>query len=276
MNNAQQLIPVPFYEDTVVLVGQDNEPYVAMKSIVTNIGLDWKSQYVKLNSNSERWGMVIITTPSLGGMQEAVCLPLRKLASWLMGISPNKIKPELRDKIVRYQNECDDALWDYWTKGSATRTGAPNVTQQIALSRHRLALLKELHRARDKSLRAAIHDQLAHTSSQLGLSTPALDSLGWAEAEVPDVLAEFWEALDYLDSQGVAYDHALKPRLLAVNPVQLARLLREQGHPLRFTSELRQAIRNSRSPRFLRYTTVASAVEGKSMKCWLFEKPTVS
>lgn len=43
------------------------------------------------------------------------CLPLRKLFGWLMMIMPNKVKPSLRDKIIQYQNECDDVLWQYWT-----------------------------------------------------------------------------------------------------------------------------------------------------------------
>jgi hypothetical protein len=52
------------------------------------------------------------------------CLPLRKLPGWLMTISPNKVSPELRPKILAYQDECDDALWDYWTQGRATNPRA--------------------------------------------------------------------------------------------------------------------------------------------------------
>lgn len=43
----EHLMPVPFYEDTVVLVGQGTDPFVAMEPIVTNIGLDWKTQFRK-------------------------------------------------------------------------------------------------------------------------------------------------------------------------------------------------------------------------------------
>jgi len=32
-------------------------------------------------------------------------------------IHPDKVRPELRDKILAYQNECDDVLWRYWTEG---------------------------------------------------------------------------------------------------------------------------------------------------------------
>lgn len=37
-----------------------------------------------------------------------LCLALRKLNGWLQTISPNKVKPEIREKVVQYQEECDD------------------------------------------------------------------------------------------------------------------------------------------------------------------------
>ncbi len=41
------------------------------------------------------------------------------------------------------------------------------VTDQIALSRHRVFLLRELNRTRSIALRSAIYDQLAHLSALL-------------------------------------------------------------------------------------------------------------
>ena len=38
-----------------------------------------------------------------------------KLAGWLMTISPNKVKPELRETVMAYQAECDDVLWQHWS-----------------------------------------------------------------------------------------------------------------------------------------------------------------
>lgn len=48
------------------------------------------------------------------------CLALRKLAGWLHTINVGKVRPELRDKVARYQEECDDVLYQYWTKGEVT------------------------------------------------------------------------------------------------------------------------------------------------------------
>lgn len=266
------LMPVQFYEDTVVLVGHDNEPYVAMKPVVENMGLAWQAQHAKFSSNMARWGITNIVTPSLGGSQEAACLPLRKLASWLMTISPNKVKPELRDKIIRYQEECDDALWDYWTKGCASRAGAPNVNQQIALSRHRVSLLKELHRTRDNGLRIALHEQLAQTSRQLGLSVPELDSIGKAAPLPDEYLAPLWAALDFLDNQGERYNHSKKPELtLALNWKELQKQLDRYQYGLKLTPELRKRVQLSCEPKFIGAKAVDSAILNKTSKCYVFE-----
>lgn len=70
-------------------------------------------------SAQDRWGVVIMTTPSSGGNQETICLPIRKLAGFLATINPAKVKEELRDRIIQYQNECDDVLYHYWSNGRA-------------------------------------------------------------------------------------------------------------------------------------------------------------
>ena len=156
---------------------KDNEALIAMKPIVTNMGLDWKSQHTKL---TEKFGSVMVELTTTGGngkQYKMSCLPLRKLPAWLYSISPNKVKPELRDKIIRYQVECDDALCDYWNKGSAIRTCAPKVSQQIALSRHRVALLN---------------------LNTIGIGTPG----------VSEVANKLWSALEILDRKGERYNHA--------------------------------------------------------------------
>ncbi|MBB9841894.1 hypothetical protein FSI59_026210, partial [Escherichia coli] len=36
----------------------------------------------------------------------------------------NKVRPEIRDRVLQYQAECDDVLYDYWTKGVAVNPRA--------------------------------------------------------------------------------------------------------------------------------------------------------
>ncbi|MBK1642961.1 hypothetical protein CKO12_14000, partial [Chromatium okenii] len=114
------LLPVPFRNTTLFVTDINGQPYTPMKPIVEGMGLDWKSQHKKLTDN-QRFAtcMVEITIPSNGGLQSMSCMPLRKLPGWMTSIYPNKVRPEIRDNIIAYQNECDDVLWDYWSKGQA-------------------------------------------------------------------------------------------------------------------------------------------------------------
>ncbi|MBT0452138.1 phage antirepressor Ant [Morganella morganii subsp. morganii] len=122
-------INVPFHGDNLYVANFNGQPYVPMKPIVEGMGLDWKSQFNKIKNRFAK-GMVEITIPTKGGEQSMICLALRKLAGWLHTISPNKVKPEIRDKVIRYQEECDDVLYEYWTTGEVKKK--PNFRQSTA------------------------------------------------------------------------------------------------------------------------------------------------
>lgn len=118
------LMTVPFHGVNLSLVEHDGQPYVPMKSIVNGIGLDWATQQTKLKSNEARWGYRLIPIPSQGGEQEAGCLPLRKLPGWMQSVSVAKVSSLVRNRLIEYQNECDDALWQYWNDGHAVNPRA--------------------------------------------------------------------------------------------------------------------------------------------------------
>lgn len=147
-----QLFPVPFHGDTIFCIDYQNQPYTPMKPIVENMGLVWAAQSVKLNANKERWGVSIIEIPSNGGEQEMLCMPVRKLPSYLNSINPRKVRPELRAKIELYQAESDDALWNYWMHGRAERP-APQ-TAEAAITPDQQCTLQAIVRARVEGIPA--------------------------------------------------------------------------------------------------------------------------
>ena len=132
-----ELVQVAFHGDPLYLVTRDGEPYVPMRPVVEGMGLAWQSQHAKLTAEKDRWGVMIIVTPSEGGPQESLCLPLRKILGWLMTISPNKVKPTLRERIICYQRECDDVLWRHWTR-KAEATAGQGIGPYLNLTRAHL------------------------------------------------------------------------------------------------------------------------------------------
>ncbi|MEV1255257.1 phage antirepressor N-terminal domain-containing protein [Pseudomonas aeruginosa] len=114
---------VPFRNKELLLVDSAGEPFVPMKPVVDGMGLAWQSQHRKLQSGRFATCITEMVIQLPGDIQRrpVSCLPLRKLTGWLMSIHPNKVRPELREGIIAYQNECDDALWAYWNDGIAVR-----------------------------------------------------------------------------------------------------------------------------------------------------------
>lgn len=117
---------IPFRSSKLLLVERDGQPFVPMKPVVEGMGLDWKTQYRKLQGGRFNSVMVMMTTTgSDGKTYEMSCLPLRKLAGWLMSVHASKVRIDLRENVLAYQNECDDVLWAYWNEGSAVSERSP-------------------------------------------------------------------------------------------------------------------------------------------------------
>lgn len=75
-----------------------------------------------MNNKGKSWGVAMIETPTPGGTQAMLAMPLRKLPAYLYSIDPRKVKPESREKVERYQAECDDVLWQYWSEGHVSQS----------------------------------------------------------------------------------------------------------------------------------------------------------
>jgi len=106
---------VKFNNQQVPVFMQEDKPYVLMKPICENIGLDWRSQLKRIKRNHVlSQGVVVMTTPSTGGEQDYVALPLGYLNGWLMGVDANKVKPEIKDTLIKYQLECYDVLYKHF------------------------------------------------------------------------------------------------------------------------------------------------------------------
>lgn len=107
-----QLVTVEFHGQSILAVLHDGKPYLAMKPICENIGLQWEAQQKRIQRNP-----VLKSTMSImnmvaedGKQREMICLPLTMLNGWLFGVDVNRVNPELRDKLMVYQRECFDVL----------------------------------------------------------------------------------------------------------------------------------------------------------------------
>ncbi|UYZ99669.1 phage antirepressor N-terminal domain-containing protein [Moraxella bovis] len=121
-----QIQTVNFHNQSLITLQKDGVAYVAMKPICENIGLDWTAQRQRLVRDEVlNSTMVMITTVATDGkMRELLCLPIHYLNGWLFGVDTNRVKAEIKDKLITYKKECYQALFDYWNNGVAVNPRA--------------------------------------------------------------------------------------------------------------------------------------------------------
>lgn len=114
-------ITVPFHGAELLLIEHEGQPYTPMRPVVEGMGLAWSPQRRKLVEDRFRATVTeLITVARDGRERKVLCMCLRKLPGWLMSVDPGRIKDkEVRARVIQYQNECDDVLWQYWNEGLA-------------------------------------------------------------------------------------------------------------------------------------------------------------
>lgn len=256
MNSKQEIAFVNIHGNPVPTVLHEGKPYVGMKALCEQMGLDWRAQRqrIKRDPNLSK-GVVIITTPSNGGEQEMNCLSLEMINGWLFGIDASRVKPEIRETVLAYQRECYAVLYNYWHgKGAA---GILTATDEIRYMNQRLALLRELRHERDPLLREKLHEQFKTVSDRLGYDTPALDAFAprdpndALDERTRQTLARFWAAVETLEQLGVVLNHSRASDRIAISLNEALRLAEEHGVAMPGRIELLRALPQSCEPCFM-------------------------
>ncbi len=110
---------VDFYGDAIMAFALDiaggREIYVPLRPLCEYLGLSWNAQRERIHRDpvlDEALRFARVTRAnSPGGDPNVLCLPLEYLPGWLFGISTNRVRPELQEKILRYRRECFRVLW---------------------------------------------------------------------------------------------------------------------------------------------------------------------
>jgi hypothetical protein len=165
---------VAFYEDELMAVavqaGGERRVYVPIKPISDYLGLSWSGQYERIMRDevlSEVAQLIRVTRINPGvGNPELLALPIEYLHGWMFGISANRVREELREKIQRYRRECYHVLWEAFRPDqpalSETSEAMMRAMRDNALQQARLweTLLSEQQRLRATETLVQEHDDL--------------------------------------------------------------------------------------------------------------------
>ncbi|HZG67867.1 MAG TPA: phage antirepressor N-terminal domain-containing protein [Herpetosiphonaceae bacterium] len=104
---------VPFYDDTLVAVQQpDGTIYAHFARLCENLGMNRPSAARRVQQHEVlQEGFTTFRVVTDGGVQAVQCLRVDLVPLWLAAISARRVKPELRGKMVRYQREAAQVLW---------------------------------------------------------------------------------------------------------------------------------------------------------------------
>jgi hypothetical protein len=104
---------VPFYEDELIAVQRpDGNIFVHFGRVCDNLGLARAPQVRRAQRHAVlQHGLLTLTLATEGGPQAVQCLRIDLLPLWMAGLQASRVKEDLRDKLVRYQQEAASVLW---------------------------------------------------------------------------------------------------------------------------------------------------------------------
>lgn len=133
-NKKNHIEVVKFNDAQIICVMIKGEPHVLVNSIIDNIGLNDKTARETINekfkSHAALWRCGSVNFPNphrpnlgLNPGTTYLTLPVRKIAAWLYSISPNKVSEKTREKLIAFQEHCDDVLYEHFFGGMGAAKG---------------------------------------------------------------------------------------------------------------------------------------------------------
>jgi hypothetical protein len=120
----------PFDGASVVSFREGETFWVSLPSACRAIGIDVANQSKKVKSD-------LYTTRQelIGGRngQTATFLDAKSFVRWLMSIQPERVGLDIRDRLVRWQDESYEALRTYWFEGIALNPNASDEQKDAAV-----------------------------------------------------------------------------------------------------------------------------------------------
>ena len=83
-----------------------------------------------------------VTATEAGGRREMLCLPLDLLNGWLFSVTAAHVKPEIRERLIRYQKECYRVLARAFVKEPTAGDISPTTVTLLQVREIRRAIMQ--------------------------------------------------------------------------------------------------------------------------------------
>ena len=147
-----KLVAVEFNNNQIEVIEETQS--IVISDICEALGINSSSQIKKLQAD-ESYESKLIKVQTKGGLQEVFTIPLSKLNGWLFSINPNKVKPEVKQKLIEYKKECFNVLNSYFNNGiainhRATENDLQKILTQIEKQNQEINNLKKQLATKDE------------------------------------------------------------------------------------------------------------------------------
>jgi hypothetical protein len=190
-NQPPALVPVrqqtvDFYGDTLPAAQlADGSILVPMRPIVDALGLNWPGQFLRIRREPVlHEALTVCIMQTVQGEREMLALPLKLLPGFLFGLNASRVKPELRDKILRYQRDCYEVLWTAFKGDIVPAAATPpvdlNPAEQALLLAEAVASLARQHldlEQRHLTMADYLRPFVAQTKAQLSAHEERIGAL---------------------------------------------------------------------------------------------------
>ena len=157
-----------------IVMIENGEKRIAVRPICEALGISYQAQIDKIKTDIKYSSTVMlsITVGADNKQREMLTIPFKKVFGWLYSINANNVKEESRESLIRYQEECNYALFNYFAVNEAyMKRREEKVTdtfEKQEAARYNFSQAKNLLDQAKDELKQALHyskqDYLAETS----------------------------------------------------------------------------------------------------------------
>ncbi|MGO9571032.1 MAG: phage antirepressor N-terminal domain-containing protein [Desulfomonilaceae bacterium] len=107
---------------------EDGTVYVPLKSLCESLRIDYEKQRSKVRNSKDLQAELVSVPGTDGRHRKMLCLPLEAIGEWASTIAPSAVPPEVKEGLMSYLEEPDEALEAHETGGAAADPGMILVT----------------------------------------------------------------------------------------------------------------------------------------------------
>lgn len=186
----EQQKQITFYDDSISAVQlATGDIYVPIRQMCDLLGVSYQGQIDRIRRDPvlSKYELMVPVEGMQGGSQTTNCIALKYIPGWLFGINASRVKPKVQAKLVLYQEQVYDVIWEAFRAEIEPPTITPpnhpeplddlSAIEQMGLAIYRLARQQRAMEARISGMEDALWEVDERTRSELDLLKNQLTTL---------------------------------------------------------------------------------------------------